>query len=181
MYQSFKKKSTPSPYFEDIVFEQDIKEPELHWQERKMLSTLDRWHKLKEFDVQPPDALRLRETPKTIARALGFTKFKLPIPQQHHLAFTYMSNPEANPGPQYKAKGYQTKQQGYDRAIVEAARVYQELKDGKWPGDILWGTAQRDKIVDLRNELDGERKLARLVLMPDMHESILGGAIAQPI
>ncbi|KAI9495801.1 hypothetical protein BDB00DRAFT_786038 [Zychaea mexicana] len=124
MYQSFKKKSTPSPYFEDIVFEQDIKEPELHWQERKMLSTLDRWYKLKEFDVQPPDALRLRETPKTIAHALGFTKFKLPIPQQHHLAFTYMLNPEANPGPQYKAKGYQTKQQGYDRAMVEAARVY---------------------------------------------------------
>ncbi|KAI9484921.1 hypothetical protein BDB00DRAFT_878340 [Zychaea mexicana] len=71
------------------------------------------------------------------------------VHQQQHLAFTYMSNPEANPGPQYKAKGYQTKQQGYDRAMVEASRVYRELKDGKWPGDILWGMAQRDKIVDL--------------------------------
>lgn len=119
------------------------------------------------------------------ARMLRFTEMRLEPPGVTSPLGVYVSNPSAAPGHYYVKLGYKSKAAALSDARIRASMVIWRLQQGEPPEEVepvVWMCATREKEFDvLEEKKTGVKKLARLLVVPDMIEGLIGGCITQPI
>lgn len=162
-----------------------IKHPEFDTPDRlfwykKNLTTRGRWDRLKKFDLPEPTAYKRRLNVSKISAELGFKDMCLCVPRREDVLNFPCPNESANPGPSYCDLGFPNKKAAWPTARAASFRILKDIDNKKNP-QLLVGIGSRPKDMDYRDDLVEGEKPARMVLMPDAHEGIIGGIFCKPI
>jgi hypothetical protein len=147
---------------------------------KKNLTTRGRWDRLYKFDNPEPKTYHRRIKVSQLSEELGFIGMKLKVPERREVLEFPCPNESANPGPSYCDRGFQNKKDAWPTARAVAYRVLNDIEH-KRPSNILVGVGARPKDMDYRDDLIEGEKPARMILMPDAHEGIIGGIFCKPL
>jgi len=136
------------------------------------------WDRLLEFKQSKNQMSRITlPRIKVVARALGFTKYKLPVPLPEEILGVECPNDDAFPGVYYRFHGVKTKKEAWSAAVATSfIHLQRVLQDDVNIFDTVmtYGIGQREKPINFVNELlEGEAlgsKMARIVMMPEAEE-----------
>lgn len=155
--------------------------PERAFWYKKHLDARGRYVRLRGFD-RPEVKWKPSLTAKRIAQEVGLLGADLTVPYRSDVFGVQCPNESANPGPTYCAMGYRTKSEAWKKAQEVAYQVLYALDNNPVnAGTVACGLGGREKDGDYRDDqLLGESP-ARLVLMPDSHENVVGALFVKPV
>jgi len=118
-----------------------------------------------------------------VARRIGLSKIKLSGRTcLAELDRVYVSNPVAYPGYQYVGLKKMTKADAEPLARKVAAEIIEEGLFRVPRHIVTWAIGGRAKMCNAFDDaIENQEGMGRMILMPDMHEGLVGGCFTQPL